>query len=63
MLLSHYNVKLDLLLQICRTRFGASAVLSAGLFRFVKESQLFSTDPDIGIGKDTLPDAANAMQV
>jgi len=38
-------------LQISQTRFGASAVLSAGLFHSIKVSGLFTIDPDLGVGK------------
>jgi nuclear pore complex protein Nup205 len=50
MYLSYVNAKLVLLLQISQTRFGATAVLNAGLFQTIRESGIFSTDPDIGIG-------------
>jgi nuclear pore complex protein Nup205 len=51
MLLSYCHARLALLLQIAQTRFGAAAVLNAGLFHFVAESSLFKTDPDLGVGK------------
>lgn len=49
MYLSYVNTKLALLLQISQTRFGATTVLNAGLFQAIRESGIFSTDPDIGI--------------
>ncbi|KAI9734491.1 MAG: hypothetical protein M1818_006880 [Claussenomyces sp. TS43310] len=50
--LSYYRAKFDLLFHICRTRFGAATVLNAGLFRAIRESHLFSLDPDIGVDID-----------
>lgn len=38
-----------LLLQISRTREGASAILDAGLMAATRESMLFRADPDLGI--------------
>ena len=38
-----------LLLQISRTRDGASALLDAGLVQAARDSQLFGADPDLGI--------------
>lgn len=48
--LSFVEAKLYLLLQISQTRFGATAVVSAGLFQAVRDSALFAIDPDYGIG-------------
>lgn len=45
---SYHITKIALLLQIAQTKYGATTVLSAGLFHSIKESQLFSTDPDLG---------------
>lgn len=50
LLLSTYDSKLSLLLNISQTRFGAVHVMNAGLFSAVRTSRLFSVDPDIGIG-------------
>jgi len=36
---------------LSQTRFGAAAVLNSGLFHSIKESELFATDPDLGVGK------------
>jgi nuclear pore complex protein Nup205 len=49
-LLSYYDASLSLLLRICQTRLGAAYVLNAGLFQSIRESNLFSVDPDIGLG-------------
>lgn len=50
LLLSTYDSKLSLLLNISQTRVGAVHVMNAGLFPAVRASRLFSVDPDIGIG-------------
>lgn len=50
-LLMFYEAQLALLEQLAQTRVGAMHVLEAGLFEAVKESQLFATDPDIGLGR------------
>ncbi|KAK2744362.1 hypothetical protein FQN57_004257 [Myotisia sp. PD_48] len=55
-LLLYYESQLSLLQQISQTKSGASHLLDAGLFQAVKDSQLFSADPDIGIDIDN-PDA------
>ncbi|KAK0123636.1 hypothetical protein ONS95_008651 [Cadophora gregata] len=47
--LSYCHAKLALLLSISQTRFGAAAVLNAGLFYSVQASHLFSIDPDLGV--------------
>ncbi|KGY15104.1 hypothetical protein PABG_12054 [Paracoccidioides brasiliensis Pb03] len=52
----YYDTHLCLLQQLAQSRVGAERVLDAGLFQAVKESQLFATDPDIGIEIDN-PDA------
>lgn len=49
--ITFFDAKLALLLNIAQTRFGATAVFDAGLFQAVKSSGLFSTDPDLGVGK------------
>ncbi|OCL14310.1 hypothetical protein AOQ84DRAFT_42231 [Glonium stellatum] len=49
LLLSYYDASLALLLRVCQTRLGAAHVLNAGLFQSVRESQIFSADPDIGL--------------
>ncbi|KAL3423236.1 nuclear pore complex subunit [Phlyctema vagabunda] len=54
--LTYCNARLALLLFICHTRPGATAVVNAGLFHVIKESGLFSTDPDLGTDIDD-PDA------
>ncbi|KAJ5893829.1 hypothetical protein N7495_005520 [Penicillium taxi] len=52
MLLSFYESLLALLQQLCQTKNGAICVLKCGLFESVRDSQLFATDPDIGIDID-----------
>ena len=49
-LLSYYNTVLSFLLRISQSRIGASHIFGSGLFEATNESQLFSTDPDIGFG-------------
>ncbi|OAL46473.1 hypothetical protein IQ07DRAFT_590618 [Pyrenochaeta sp. DS3sAY3a] len=51
-LLSYYDASLALLLRICQSRLGAAYVLNAGLFPSVRESHIFSVDPDIGLEFD-----------
>lgn len=51
-LLSYVHIGLSLLLRLCQTQDGATLVLNAGLFTAVRDSQLFSTDPDIGLDID-----------
>lgn len=55
MYLSYVNAKLALLVQVSQTRSGATAVLGAGLFQIIRDSGVFSTDPDIGLGTSLLP--------
>lgn len=50
--LSYFYAALALLLNLCRTTEGSQLVLSSGFFAAVNESQLFSTDPDIGLDID-----------
>ncbi|KAL2075236.1 hypothetical protein VTL71DRAFT_179 [Oculimacula yallundae] len=50
--LSYCHARLALLLSLSQTRFGAAAVLNAGLFHSVKESTLFTIDPDLGVDID-----------
>jgi nuclear pore complex protein Nup205 len=51
LLLSYYDSKLSLLLTVSYSRAGANHVLNAGLFEAVRDSGLFSIDPDLGLGK------------
>ncbi|KAH7067601.1 nucleoporin Nup186/Nup192/Nup205 [Paraphoma chrysanthemicola] len=51
-LLSYYDAVLALLLRICQSRLGAAYVLNAGLFLSIRDSQIFSVDPDIGLEFD-----------
>lgn len=50
LLLAYYDSKLALLLTLSQTRHGAAQVMNAGLFQTVRDSGLFSVDPDLGIG-------------
>lgn len=50
--LSYFHTALALLLNLCRTTDGSQLVLNSGFFAAVSESQLFSTDPDIGLDID-----------
>lgn len=50
--LSYFHTALSLLLNLCRTTDGSQLVLNSGFFASVNESQLFSTDPDIGLDID-----------
>ncbi|KAE8442005.1 hypothetical protein EG329_003941 [Mollisiaceae sp. DMI_Dod_QoI] len=52
MQLSYFHARLALLQSLSQTRFGAAAVLNAGLFHAVKLSGLFATDPDLGVDID-----------
>ncbi|KAF2667226.1 hypothetical protein BT63DRAFT_333234 [Microthyrium microscopicum] len=45
----YHNACLALLVRIAQTRPGAVQVLNAGLFSAVEDSQIFSTDPDVGL--------------
>jgi nuclear pore complex protein Nup205 len=51
-LLSYYDASLALLLRICQSRLGAAYVLNAGLFLSIRDSRIFSVDPDIGLEFD-----------
>ncbi|KAL8700464.1 MAG: hypothetical protein Q9224_000954 [Gallowayella concinna] len=50
LLLTNYKTKLALLLTLSQTRAGATHVINAGLFPTIRDSGLFSVDPDLGIG-------------
>ena len=50
LLLSFYDSKFSLLLNISQSRAGAVHVMNAGLFTAVRASTLLSVDPDLGIG-------------
>ncbi|KAH8722403.1 nucleoporin Nup186/Nup192/Nup205 [Phaeosphaeriaceae sp. PMI808] len=51
-LLSYYDASLALMVRICQSRLGAAYVLNAGLFISIRDSQIFSVDPDIGLEFD-----------
>ena len=53
-LLAYFESLLALLQRLSLTKDGATYVLKSGLFESVRDSQLFATDPDIGIGRFTL---------
>jgi nuclear pore complex protein Nup205 len=55
--ISYCNARLALLLRVSQSRFGATAVLNAGLFHSVRSSGLFVIDPDLGIGKKPMQPA------
>ncbi|EAW13129.1 nuclear pore complex Nup192/Nup205 family protein [Aspergillus clavatus NRRL 1] len=55
-LLSYYESLLSLLQRLCQTKNGAIHVLKTGLFQAVRDSRLFTADPDLGIDIDN-PDA------
>ena len=50
--LSYFHTSLALLLNLCRTTDGSQLILNSGFFASVTESQLFSTDPDVGLDID-----------
>ncbi|KAI4173910.1 MAG: hypothetical protein LQ343_002678 [Gyalolechia ehrenbergii] len=52
LLLAYYDSKLALLLTLSRTRHGATQIVNAGLFQMVRDSGIFSVDPDLGISID-----------
>lgn len=47
-LLTLFEARTHLLLQVSRTRSGASALLDANLIQTLRDSALFSADPDLG---------------
>ncbi|KAF2087942.1 hypothetical protein K490DRAFT_65222 [Saccharata proteae CBS 121410] len=51
-LVSFYDAILALLLRISQTKLGAAQVQNAGLFAAIRESCVFSTDPDVGLDFD-----------
>ena len=50
--LSYFHTSLALLLNLCRTTDGSQLILNSGFFASVTDSQLFSTDPDVGLDID-----------
>ena len=54
LVLSHHDASLTLLRTIAQTRLGAAQVSSSGLFSSIRDSGVFSADPDIGLGKPSL---------
>jgi len=58
-LLSIFESRMLLLLQISRTREGAGALLDAGLMSAVRDSLLFRADPDLGISIPSANDQAD----
>ena len=53
-LLSYIHTALSVLLRMSHTNEGAAAILEAGLFSAIRDSQLFATDPDIGLDVDNV---------
>lgn len=51
-LLSYIHTSLTVLLRMSQTPEGCSAILEAGLFSSIRDSQLFAADPDIGLDVD-----------
>ena len=51
-LLSYIHTSLTVLLRLSQSPSGATALLEAGLFSAIRDSQLFATDPDIGLEVD-----------
>ena len=60
-LLSIFEARMLLLLQISRTRSGATAILEAGLMSAVRDSLLFRADPDLGFSLPATSAATNAL--
>ncbi|KAK8249215.1 nucleoporin Nup186/Nup192/Nup205 [Phyllosticta capitalensis] len=57
LLLSFIDACLSVVLRISQTRLGAAHIFNAGLFNSVRDSKIFSTDPDFGFEIDN----ANAL--
>jgi nuclear pore complex protein Nup205 len=53
--LAYHHACLALILRISQTRRGSSLVLQSGIFQAIRESQVFSADPDVGLGKIVPP--------
>ncbi|KAL1302377.1 hypothetical protein AAFC00_002780 [Neodothiora populina] len=51
-LLSYVHTGLAVLLRASQSNDGATAILESGLFSAIRDSQLFATDPDIGLDVD-----------
>lgn len=51
-IVAYQEAGMCLLLCLSQTRYGAAQVLNAGLFSSIKQSELFSADPDIGLDID-----------
>lgn len=52
LVLGYHNACLALLLRLSQTRGGSISVFNAGLFPAVRESEIFSADPDVGLEMD-----------
>ena len=48
-MLAYFHTALALLLNLCSTADGTQLILNSGFLTAVSDSQLFSTDPDIGL--------------
>lgn len=53
LLVAYYEALLSLLRHIAHTPAGAASVFNAGLFQSVRDSMLFTIDPDIGIDMES----------
>lgn len=49
-LMRSFKATTGFLVRIAQTRVGAGHVINAGLFKALRESKLFSVDPDLGVG-------------
>lgn len=47
---AYHNACLALLLRMAQSRNGSIKILNAGFFSAVRESEIFATDPDVGLG-------------
>ncbi|KAI9894289.1 MAG: hypothetical protein M1814_004143 [Vezdaea aestivalis] len=56
MLLVYLQAKLTFLLRLSSSRAGAASVVNSGLFEALRQSTLFSVDPDVGVEIDN-PDS------
>jgi len=50
MVMKAFNAATGFLFRIAQTRVGAGHVINAGLFQALRECELFSVDPDLGLG-------------
>ena len=50
-ILTVFNARTIFLLELSRTKAGATSILDAGLLQTIRDSTIFQADPDLGIGK------------